>query len=150
MATNEAVFVNHMERQGARHKALEAAFRTPFYRRSGSKCFRQVPSYKLELHREVGVIPGKCLLERELRLSSVRKRGLPVLGICYGEQLMSHRLGGKVEKGDHHEYGRAEFTIDEPTGILSSFQKGEKIEVWMSHGDKLTQLSAGFHKIKWE
>jgi GMP synthase (glutamine-hydrolysing) len=77
----------------------------------------------------------------------VLELGIPLLGICYGEQLMAHQLGGKVEKGDHHEYGRAELTIDEPLGILSSFQKGEKIQVWMSHGDKLTQLPPGFHKI---
>ncbi len=77
----------------------------------------------------------------------VLELGLPVLGICYGEQLMAHQLGGKVEKGDHHEYGRAELTIDEPVGILAPFKKGEKIQVWMSHGDRLTESPTGFHKI---
>lgn len=78
---------------------------------------------------------------------AVLELGLPVLGICYGEQLMAHQMGGKVEKGDHHEYGRAELTIEEPSGILSSFEKGEKIQVWMSHGDRLTQCPVGFRKI---
>lgn len=73
--------------------------------------------------------------------------GLPTLGICYGQQLMAHQLDGKVEKGDHHEYGRAELTIDEPVGILSTFKKGESTEVWMSHGDRLTKLPSGFRKI---
>jgi GMP synthase (glutamine-hydrolysing) len=73
--------------------------------------------------------------------------GLPTLGICYGEQLMAHQLGGKVEKGDHHEYGRAELEIVEPVGILAPFKKGEKITVWMSHGDRLTQAPEGFHTI---
>lgn len=79
--------------------------------------------------------------------AGVLELGLPVLGICYGEQLMAHQLGGKVEKGEHHEYGRAELTIDEPTGILAPFKKGEKIQVWMSHGDRLTESPTGFHKI---
>lgn len=77
----------------------------------------------------------------------VLELGLPVLGICYGEQLMAHQLGGKVEKGDHHEYGRAELTIDETIGILAPFKKGEKIQVWMSHGDRLTESPKGFRKI---
>jgi len=73
--------------------------------------------------------------------------GIPVLGICYGEQLMAHQLGGKVEKGEHHEYGRAQLTIDEPVGILSAFEKGEVIEVWMSHGDRITVPPRGFTNI---
>ncbi len=73
--------------------------------------------------------------------------GVPTLGICYGEQLMAHQLGGLVEKGEHHEYGRAELTIDNPTGIFTPFKKGEKIEVWMSHGDRLTRAPEGFHTI---
>jgi GMP synthase (glutamine-hydrolysing) len=73
--------------------------------------------------------------------------GLPVLGICYGEQLMAHQLGGRVEKGSAHEYGRAELTVAEPVGILSPFSAGERIQVWMSHGDRLTELPAGFRVI---
>ncbi|MEN9582040.1 MAG: hypothetical protein RJA70_5049, partial [Pseudomonadota bacterium] len=72
---------------------------------------------------------------------------LPTLGICYGEQLMAHQLGGKVEKSSHREYGPAKLVVDEPIGILSEFSLGEETSVWMSHGDKLTQLPPGFRVI---
>jgi GMP synthase (glutamine-hydrolysing) len=73
--------------------------------------------------------------------------GLPVLGICYGEQLMAHQLGGKVEPSDEREYGPAEVEVGENIGILASFKAGEKINVWMSHGDRLTSLPPGFRPI---
>jgi GMP synthase (glutamine-hydrolysing) len=73
--------------------------------------------------------------------------GLPVLGICYGEQLMAHQLGGKVEPSNEREYGPAELEIGESVGILSSFKAGEKLSVWMSHGDRLTALPPGFKSI---
>ncbi len=73
--------------------------------------------------------------------------GLPVLGICYGEQLMAHQLGGKVESSNEREYGPAELEIGDSVGILASFKPGEKINVWMSHGDRLTQLPPGFRPI---
>lgn len=77
----------------------------------------------------------------------VLELGLPTLGICYGQQLMAHQMGGKVEKGSSHEYGRAELTVEEPTGILSAFAKGEKIQVWMSHGDHISSVPPGFIKL---
>jgi GMP synthase (glutamine-hydrolysing) len=73
--------------------------------------------------------------------------GLPVLGICYGEQLMAQQLGGKVEPSDEREYGPAELEIGDNTGIFASFKPGEKIGVWMSHGDRLTSLPPGFRSI---
>jgi GMP synthase (glutamine-hydrolysing) len=73
--------------------------------------------------------------------------GLPVLGICYGEQLMALQLGGKVEPSDHREYGPAKLRVTEPAGLLSPFSKGEEIGVWMSHGDRLTGLPPGFRSI---
>jgi len=73
--------------------------------------------------------------------------GIPVLGICYGQQLMAMQLGGQVEPGAKHEYGRSELTIEVPLGILASFAAGEKIQVWMSHGDRLTALPPGFQHI---
>jgi GMP synthase (glutamine-hydrolysing) len=73
--------------------------------------------------------------------------GLPVLGICYGEQLMAQQLGGKVEPSNEREYGPAEVEVGEAIGILGSFKAGEKINVWMSHGDRLTQLPPGFRPI---
>jgi GMP synthase (glutamine-hydrolysing) len=73
--------------------------------------------------------------------------GLPVLGICYGEQLMAQQLGGKVEQSDHREYGPATLTVGEPVGIFSSFARGEELAVWMSHGDRLTALPPNFRRI---
>jgi GMP synthase (glutamine-hydrolysing) len=73
--------------------------------------------------------------------------GIPVLGICYGEQLMAQQLGGKVESSDKREYGPAEVSVAEPVGILAPFKKGESFAVWMSHGDRLTALPKGFRRI---
>jgi GMP synthase (glutamine-hydrolysing) len=79
---------------------------------------------------------------------SVDKRvfelGVPILGICYGLQLMAHLLGGKVEKADAREYGAAKLTIDRPEGILHRFAPKEAIDVWMSHGDRIAALPPGF------
>ncbi len=73
--------------------------------------------------------------------------GVPVLGICYGQQLMAHQLGGEVQKSDHREYGPATLTVDEAVGILAPFERGEELSVWMSHGDRLVTLPKGFRRI---
>jgi GMP synthase (glutamine-hydrolysing) len=73
--------------------------------------------------------------------------GLPVLGICYGEQLMAQQLGGKVEPSSEREYGPAELEVGEAVGIFGGFKPGEKLNVWMSHGDRLTSLPEGFRPI---
>ncbi len=70
--------------------------------------------------------------------------GVPVLGICYGEQAMAQQLGGKVEGGHHREFGRAEVEVTEDTPLFEGvWKKGEKYPVWMSHGDRVTVLPAG-------
>ncbi|MCA9640775.1 MAG: glutamine-hydrolyzing GMP synthase [Polyangiaceae bacterium] len=73
--------------------------------------------------------------------------GVPVLGICYGQQLMALQLGGKVEGSEHREYGPAKLEVDECVGIFRPFPQGEKLDVWMSHGDRLTQLPKGFRQL---
>ena len=73
--------------------------------------------------------------------------GLPLLGICYGEQLMAHQLGGKVERSPQREYGPAKLKVTEAVGIFSAFKVGEELSVWMSHGDKLTAPPPGFRGI---
>jgi GMP synthase (glutamine-hydrolysing) len=78
----------------------------------------------------------------------VFKAGLPVLGICYGEQTMVAQLGGGVEGGHHREFGRAEFEVRSESPLFDGFwNKGETDTVWMSHGDRVTQLPAGFKVI---
>ncbi len=78
----------------------------------------------------------------------VWQAGLPVLGICYGEQLMAAQLGGKVEPSDHQEFGRAFVEITEETALTRGlWAKGEKHQVWMSHGDRVVVLPKGFKVI---
>ena len=74
--------------------------------------------------------------------------GVPVLGICYGEQAMAHQLGGKVEAGHHREFGRAELELTKPSPLTDGvWQVGERYPVWMSHGDRVTRLPDGFAAI---
>jgi GMP synthase (glutamine-hydrolysing) len=74
--------------------------------------------------------------------------GIPILGICYGQQTMAEQLGGKVESGHHREFGRAVLTVDKPSPLYEGvWQVGENHQVWMSHGDRVTQLPAGFSVI---
>ncbi len=73
--------------------------------------------------------------------------GIPVLGICYGAQLMAHLLGGRVEGSPKREYGRTLFVIDDNTDLFKGFSRGEEIEAWMSHGDRIEELPVGFEVI---
>ena len=71
---------------------------------------------------------------------------LPVLGICYGAQFISNTLGGKVEKADSREYGRAHLeTINLDNPLFKGFEKGS--QVWMSHGDTITAIPSDFEVI---
>jgi GMP synthase (glutamine-hydrolysing) len=79
---------------------------------------------------------------------AIFEAGVPVLGICYGEQAMAHQLGGKVEGGHHREFGRAEVEVVEDSSLFEGvWQKGQKYPVWMSHGDRVTQLPPGFRAV---
>jgi len=74
--------------------------------------------------------------------------GIPVLGICYGNQVMVKQLGGQVEGGHHAEFGRAEIEIVEDCALFQGvWKKGERDEVWMSHGDKITAIPNGFRVV---
>lgn len=73
--------------------------------------------------------------------------GIPVLGICYGHQLMSRMLGGKVEPGETREYGKADLTIVQNKGLLSNFEPRQQTQVWMSHGDTVTELAPSFEVL---
>ena len=78
----------------------------------------------------------------------VFKMGVPVLGICYGQQLMCAQLGGKVEAGEAREFGRAELNITASSPLFRGlWGQGEAHQVWMSHGDKVAKLPSGFTPI---
>jgi len=68
--------------------------------------------------------------------------GLPVLGICYGMQLMTQQLGGRVERCDKREFGRASLKLDGKSDIFAGFV--DNAEVWMSHGDRIEEMPKGF------
>ena len=70
--------------------------------------------------------------------------GVPLLGICYGMQLMSHLLGGVVEKAGDHEYGPARLEMLKSESIFAAFDVGTYTDVWMSHGDRVEKLPEGF------
>jgi len=72
---------------------------------------------------------------------------VPVLGICYGMQLMTHLLGGRVARGVQREYGLAQVTVDRAKGILLGFGGAGHTPVWMSHGDRIEQLPPGFEVL---
>ena len=76
---------------------------------------------------------------------AIYQAGVPVLGICYGEQAMAQQLGGKVEGGHHREFGRAEVEVTKPSALYDGvWEVGQRYPVWMSHGDRVTKPPAGF------
>jgi GMP synthase (glutamine-hydrolysing) len=80
--------------------------------------------------------------------ASLYRAGVPILGICYGEQAMAHQLGGVVEGGHHREFGRAEVLVTDDSALFDQvWMKGEKYPVWMSHGDRVTRPPEGFRVV---
>ncbi|TPG22598.1 glutamine-hydrolyzing GMP synthase [Sphingomonas koreensis] len=74
--------------------------------------------------------------------------GLPLLGICYGQQSMMAQLGGAVARGDSGEFGHAFIDIEDGCDLFDGlWREGEKHQVWMSHGDKVTELAPGFRIV---
>ena len=75
----------------------------------------------------------------------VYESGLPILGICYGQQTMCAQLGGDVEPSDHREFGRATVEVSADCKLFrGSWKVGGQEQVWMSHGDRVTRLPEGF------
>ncbi len=73
--------------------------------------------------------------------------GLPLLGICYGMHILTHLGGGLMGRGASREYGAADLTIESSTGLFQGFAAGERVPVWMSHGDHVEALPEGFVRI---
>jgi GMP synthase (glutamine-hydrolysing) len=86
--------------------------------------------------------PGAPLVDR-----AVFEMGVPVLGVCYGLQLMAKLLGGTIDRTAHREYGHARLEVLEPVGPFREMRKGEHLDVWMSHGDKVAAPPRGFKVI---
>lgn len=74
--------------------------------------------------------------------------GVPLLGICYGQQALCDKLGGEVATSEHHEFGRAMVEVTDDCGLTDGvWRKGEKHQVWMSHGDRVVRLPEGFRPV---
>ena len=79
---------------------------------------------------------------------AVFSAGIPVLGICYGEQTMCAQLGGKVEAGHEREFGRAFLEIEDDCALFDGvWAKGTRHQVWMSHGDRVVGIPPGFKVV---
>jgi GMP synthase (glutamine-hydrolysing) len=80
--------------------------------------------------------------------AALYEAGVPILGICYGEQAMATQLGGEVEAGHHREFGRAEVQVTADCQLFDGiWHTGEKYPVWMSHGDRVTRVPGGFQVV---
>ena len=103
-------------------------------------------------HRPKGIVlSGGPASVYERKAPTVPKQlleqGIPVLGICYGMQLMTHLLGGEVAKASHREFGRAELFIDDDTDLFKGVGTNRSTTVWMSHGDRIERTPEGFKAI---
>ena len=79
---------------------------------------------------------------------AILRLGIPILGICYGQQTICEQLGGRVESSEHKEFGRAELKIIDDCVLFSGlWEIGETQQVWMSHGDSVVELPGGFRSV---
>ncbi len=114
--------------------------------------FQKAESALREMQPKAVILSGgpASVLDPDAPLApmAIYQAGLPVLGICYGEQAMAHQLGGKVEAGHHREFGRAEVELTIPSPLTDGvWQVGQRYPVWMSHGDRVTKPPQGFTAI---
>jgi len=106
-----------------------------------------------ERMRPAGVVfsggPASVLDEGSPRApQEIFDSGVPILAICYGQQTLAHQLGGKVEGGHAREFGRADVEIREPSRLYDGiWEVGQRYPVWMSHGDRVTELPRGFKVV---
>jgi len=92
--------------------------------------------------------PSSCYDPNAPRVSTeLYALGVPILGICYGVQLTALLHGGKVVPADRREYGRATVKIKDTADLFHGFAAGEEMPVWMSHGDRVETLPAGFEVV---
>ncbi len=111
-----------------------------------------VPIATVLAYRPKGIVlSGGPSSVYEKKAPSVAKelfdQGIPILGICYGMQLVTHLLGGEVAKAPHREYGRADLVIDDRSDLFHKVGQGGSTVVWMSHGDRIERMPKGFRSI---
>jgi GMP synthase (glutamine-hydrolysing) len=126
-------------------------------RESGVYCeiwpFNQSPEERVRAFGPKGIIlsggpASVTALDSPRAPQFVFDMGLPLLGICYGQQTMCQQLGGLVEGSDHKEFGRAYVDVVEKCGLFEGiWAQGASEQVWMSHGDRVTKLPAGFKVV---
>ncbi len=126
-------------------------------RESGVYCeiwpFNDAPADRITAYDPKGIIlsGGPCSVTDEdspRAPDDVFDMGVPLFGICYGQQTMVQQLGGKVEKGDTAEFGRAYVEVKAHNDLLNDvWDEGAKEQVWMSHGDRVTALPDGFSVV---
>jgi GMP synthase (glutamine-hydrolysing) len=114
--------------------------------------FQRAEAAFREMQPKAVILSGgpASVLDKDAPLApkSIYEAGVPVLGICYGEQAMAQQLGGKVEGGHHREFGRAEIEVKKPSPLFDGvWKQGERYPVWMSHGDRVTVLPKGFEVL---
>ena len=105
------------------------------------------PTEKIKAHKPLGIVlsggPNSVYEEGAPHLNpDILDFDVPILGVCYGLQLLAQHFGGKVEPGTIREYGRASITLDSPSDILPKECNGST--VWMSHGDHVAKVPEGF------
>ena len=123
-----------------------------------SHVYSEILPYSVPLTRILGSRPAGLILSGgpasvyDRKAPSIPKQlleaGIPILGICYGMQLVTHLQGGNVARAAHREYGPATLQIDDRTDLFKGFE-GEKGHptAWMSHGDRIERMPPGFRVI---
>ena len=90
--------------------------------------------------------PSSCYEEGAATCSKeLFETGIPVLGLCYGAQVMTHVLGGKVERAAVREYGKTEVNVDNSSALFQNVSP--KTICWMSHFDYISQMASGFRAV---
>ncbi|HYR59945.1 MAG TPA: glutamine-hydrolyzing GMP synthase [Nitrospiraceae bacterium] len=111
-----------------------------------------VPLATILAYRPQGIVlSGGPSSVYEKKAPSVPKelfdQGIPILGICYGMQLVTHLSGGEVAKSKYREYGRADLMIDDHSNLFKGIGTNGTTVVWMSHGDRIERMPPGFRSI---
>ncbi len=119
------------------------------------KVYSEIHPYTLELEKLKAMRPTGIVLsggpasvyDEDAPISDpgLFELGVPVLGICYGAQLMIQQLGGRVENAEKREFGKAELNIEYTAGLFAGMETAPShYQVWMSHGDRIEEVAPGF------